>query len=283
MNRPASIFGALLAGCASLHRSGSAATVDGDAFFEAKIRPLLLEHCQRCHGEKKQENGLRLDFKAGWQKGGDHGAAIKPGDPESSLVIKAVHRADKDLQMPPKRALEAGEIAVLEQWVKMGAPAPRAGRVVAKIAVDMAAARGHWAFQPVGHPLPPVLKDRALGQQPLDCFILAGLQQHGLQPNPPADRRTLIRRATFDLTGLPPTPAEIEVFLRDSAQDAFEKLIDRLLASPAYGERWGRHWLDVARYADTAGDGADYPVREAAKYPRTCASPSNTVPGPYIS
>ncbi|MFA6547208.1 MAG: DUF1549 and DUF1553 domain-containing protein, partial [Limisphaerales bacterium] len=154
----------------------------------------------------------------------------------------------------------------LEQWVKLGAPDPRDGKAVAKVSVDMAAARKHWAFQPVGHPEPPILKSKARSDQPLDRFVLARLQQQGLQPNPIADRRTLVRRATFDLTGLPPTPAEIDAFLSDTSADAFAKLVDRLLASPAYGERWGRHWLDVARYADTAGDGSDYPVREAVKY-----------------
>ena len=241
----------------------AASAVGEVALFEAKIRPLLIEQCQKCHGEKKQENGLRLDSKAGWQKGGDHGAVIKPGDVENSLLIKAVRRTDKELQMPPKHVLETEEIAALEQWVRMGAPDPREGNAVSNV-VDVVAARKHWAFQPVAHPQPPTLAGNA--QQPLDRFVLAKLQQQGLQPNGPADRRTLIRRATFDLTGLPPTPTEIDAFLHDTSPNAFGHLVDRLLASSAYGERWGRHWLDVARYADTAGDGADYPVREAIKY-----------------
>ncbi len=241
----------------------AASAVGEVTLFEAKIRPLFIEQCQKCHGEKKQENGLRLDSKAGWQKGGDHGAVIKPGDVENSLLIKAVRRTDKELQMPPKHALETEEIAALEQWVRMGAPDPREGNAVANV-VDVVAARKHWAFQPIAHPQPPTLAGNA--QHPLDRFVLAKLQQQGLQPNGPADRRTLIRRATFDLTGLPPTPAEIDAFLHDTSPDAFGHLVDRLLASSAYGERWGRHWLDVARYADTAGDGADYPVREAIKY-----------------
>ena len=239
---------------------------DVPAFFEAKIRPLFIEHCQKCHGEKKQEGGLRLDSKAGWQKGGEHGPVIQPGDPEKSRLILAVRRTDKDFQMPPKRALAAEEIAALEHWVKLGAPDPREGNTVAKSGVDMVTGRKHWAFQPVTKPQPPSLPGNAANAQPLDRFILARLASQHLQPNPPADRRTLIRRATFDLTGLPPTPAEIDAFLRDTSTDAFAKLVDRLLATQAYGERWGRHWLDVARYADTAGDGADYPVREAVKY-----------------
>ena len=264
-----------------------AASPDGPAFFESKIRPLFIEHCQKCHGEKRQEGGLRLDTKAGWQKGGEHGPAIVPGDPEKSRLILAVRRTDKDFQMPPKRALAAEEIAALEQWVKLGAPDPREGITVAKSGVDMAAGRKHWAFQPLTKPQPPSLPANATSQQSLDRFVLARLHQQGLQPNPPADARTLIRRMTFDLTGLPPTPDELAAFERDLSpspplsvspsrprdggtegqrERAIAAAIDRLLASPAYGERWGRHWLDVARYADTAGDGADYPVREAVKY-----------------
>ena len=266
-----------------------AASPDGPAFFEAKIRPLFIEHCQKCHGEKKQEGGLRLDTKPGWQKGGEHGAVIVPGDPDKSRLIQAVRRKDKDLQMPPKRALGSEEVAALEQWVKLGAPDPRESVAVAKSGVDPAAVRKHWAFHPLTHPQPPTPKPTAWSQQPLDRFVLARMQQQGLAPNPPADPRALIRRMTFDLTGLPPTPAEIEAFERDlllshsptfspatgesekvrkreSERRAYEALIERLLATPAYGERWGRHWLDVARYADTAGDGADYPVREAVKY-----------------
>ncbi len=245
----------------SCSAAAPAAAAEENAFFETKIRPLLVERCIECHGEKKQKGGLRLDSRAAWQAGGENGAVIKPGDSEASPLIKAVRYTDKELQMPPKRQLSSDEVAALEQWVKLGAPDPREGNAVAKSGVDMEAGRKHWAFQLLAHPQPP-----SGSQQPLDRFVLAQLQQHELQPNPIADRRTLIRRATFDLTGLPPTPAEIEEFLRDTSTDAFAKLVDRLLATPAYGERWGRHWLDVARYADTAGDGADYPVREAVKY-----------------
>ncbi|MFM8468411.1 MAG: DUF1549 domain-containing protein, partial [Limisphaerales bacterium] len=264
-----------------------AAATDGRAFFEAKIRPLFIEHCQQCHGEKKKEGGLRLDSKAGWQKGGEHGPVIVPGDPEKSRLVQAVRRKDKSLQMPPKRALGAEEVAALEQWVKLGAPDPREGVAVARSGVDPEAVRKHWAFQPLTRPAPPAPQNNSWSQQPLDRFVLARMQAHGLAPNPPADPRTLIRRMTFDLTGLPPTPAEIEAFERDFSpslrpsvspsgqrdgeterqrEKVIAAAIDRLLASPAYGERWGRHWLDIARYADTAGDGADYPVREAVKY-----------------
>lgn len=226
---------------------------DGTAFFEARIRPLFAEHCEKCHGEKKQESGLRLDSRAGWQKGGEHGAVIRPGDPENSRLIRAVRRTDEDLQMPPKRALGAGEIAALEQWIGMGAPDPRGETGIAKMGVDMAAGRRHWAFQPVGNPQPPEVSDDAWSESGVDRFILERLRRAGLRPAPPADRRTLIRRATFDLTGLPPCPADVEAFSRDPAPDAYARLIERLLASPHYGEHWARHWLDVARYSDTKG------------------------------
>ena len=258
----------VVACCVALLMSAArvrSAEADGNAWFESKIRPLLVDRCYECHSEKKHKGDLRLDSKAAWQKGGESGAVITPGNPETSLLIKAVRYTDKELQMPPKKKLAAEEIAALEQWIKMGAPDPREGTTVAR-GVDMAAGRKHWAFQPVSNPPPPFLENEPGQPSELDRFILPRLRKEGLKPNREADRRTLIRRASFGLTGLPPTPAEIDEFLRDTSPDAFDKVIDRLLASSAYGERWGRHWLDVARYADTAGDGADYPVREAIKY-----------------
>jgi len=230
-----------------------AAEVDGAAFFESKIRPLLVERCYECHGEKKQKGGLRLDSRAAWQKGGDSGAPIEPGKPEASLLIKAVRYADKDLQMPPKRQLAPEEVAALEQWVKMGAPDPREGKLVFARTVDFEAGRKQWAFQAVGNPQPPILTQDEWSRGDLDRFIFARLQQAALQPSPPADRRSLIRRAAFDLTGLPPTGEEVDAFVHDPSPDAFAKVVDRLLASPHYGEHWARHWLDVARYSDTKG------------------------------
>ena len=218
-----------------------AADADGVAFFESKIRPLLVEHCYECHSEKKHKGGLRLDNKAGWQQGGETGPAITPGNAETSLLMKAVRYKDDDLQMPPKKRLSNEEISALEQWIKMGAPDPRTGTVAAPKGVDMASARQHWAFQPVREPQPPSLSQNPGKTQELDRFILKRLEKEGLKPNALADRRTLIRRAAFDLTGLPPTPAEIDAFLKDQSPEAYAKLIDRLLATPAYGERWGRH------------------------------------------
>ncbi|MEQ1852653.1 MAG: DUF1549 domain-containing protein, partial [Chthoniobacteraceae bacterium] len=231
-----------------------AASRDSAEWFESKIRPLLVGRCYECHGEKKQKGGLRLDSRAGWQKGGDSGAVIVPGNPEGSLLMKAVRHTDKDLQMPPKRQLAPEEIAALEEWVRLGAPDPREERVTPRLkGVDIATGRKHWAFQPVADPNPPVLADDRWSREPIDRFVFARLQQAGLRPNAPADRRMLIRRATFDIIGLPPSMEEVDAFLKDASPDTFAKVVDRLLASPHYGEHWARHWLDVARYSDTKG------------------------------
>ena len=234
-------------------------------FFESNVRPLLVKHCQECHGEKKQEGGLRLDSRDGWFRGGERGQAIHPGQPEDSLLIQAVKYEDSDLEMPPSNQLTEQEVAVLEAWVKRGATDPRT-EAATTTAMSLEEAKNFWAFQPLKKPISPYDANSPQPQNPIDAFVLAQLKKKNLSPVPAADRRTLIRRATFDLTGLPPTPSEIDAFVNDESENAFEAVIERLLASSAYGERWGRHWLDVARYADTAGDGSDYPVREAYKY-----------------
>jgi hypothetical protein len=229
-------------------------TAEGTEFFEAKIRPLLIERCEECHGAKKQKGGLRLDSKTGWETGGDTGAALKPGDPEASLLMKAVRYGDKDLQMPPKRQLAPGEVAALEQWIKLGAPDPRVEAKAPVVAgLDIEGGRRHWAFQPLAEATPPALPEDQWSQQDVDRFVLTRLRAAGLEPSRPADRRTLIRRATFDLTGLPPSNEDVLAFVRDTSEDAFAKVVDRLLASPQYGEHWARHWLDLARYSDTKG------------------------------
>ncbi|MFN7875690.1 MAG: PSD1 and planctomycete cytochrome C domain-containing protein [Pirellula sp.] len=239
-----------------------------DDFFETRVRPVLVKHCQDCHGAKKQEGGLRLDSRDAWMRGGDRGDAIIAGEADKSLLIKAVRHDDPDLQMPPDtKKLTAAEIADLEAWVQRGAYDPRreaATQPSEKMSLEQA--RTFWSFQPLQAVTPPQDITDHWSRTPLDAFVHAELKKNELSPVADADRRTLIRRATFDLTGLPPTPDEIDAFLRDESANAFEAVVDRLLRSPAYGERWGRHWLDVARYADTAGDGADYPVREAGKY-----------------
>lgn len=223
-------------------------------FFENRIRPVLANHCYPCHSQRaeKARGGLLLDTREATLRGGDSGPALVPGEPESSRLIKAVRYNDPDLRMPPKdKKLSDAQVADLEAWVKMGAPDPRVATSAQKAWVDPA--RKHWAWQPLSRPAVPEVRNSAWARSPVDHFILAKLEEKSLKPNPPADKRTLIRRATFDLIGLPPTPEEVHEFLSDNSPDAFAKVVDRLLASPHYGERWGRHWLDVARYSDTKG------------------------------
>ena len=236
-------------------------------FFESRVRPLLVKHCVKCHGAKKQEGVLRLDSRDGWMRGGDRGTAVVAGQPGKSLLIQAVRYTDPDLQMPPTKKLGANEIADLESWVKRGATDPRREAATPNtLRMNVEDGRTFWSFQSLKTPAVPRNASDRWSRNPIDSFVLAQLKERGLSPVADADRRTLIRRATFDLTGLPATPSQIEAFLHDESSEAFESLVDRLLDSKAYGERWGRHWLDVARYADTAGDGADYPVPEAYKY-----------------
>jgi cytochrome c553 len=227
-------------------------------FFENKIRPIFVNHCYDCHSQEagKAKGGLQLDTRDNVLKGGKTGPAIVPGYPEQSLLIKAVSYTDDDLKMPPKdKKLSDAQIADLTAWVKMGAPDPRKVAVATgkKYAPD--AGKDHWAFKPVQRPpVPEIANRQSLTANPIDAFVLAKQEASGLKPNPPADKRTLIRRATFDLIGLPPTPQEVEDFVNDTSPDAFAKVVDRLLNSPHYGERWARYWLDIARYADTKGD-----------------------------
>ncbi|MBM83461.1 MAG: hypothetical protein CMJ78_23120, partial [Planctomycetaceae bacterium] len=239
--------------------SSAAYAESDDDFFEARVRPLLVKHCLKCHSAKKQEGSLRLDSRDAWLRGGERGKVIVAGKPNDSLLIQAIRHDDPDLKMPPNgKKLSAAEIAILEAWVKRGAPDPRREKLVQSARMGLEDAQAFWSFQPVKKPAVPKTKGDDWSRTPIDRFVFAQLKQHGLSPVSDVGRRTLIRRATLDLTGLPPTPDEIAAFLADRSEGAFERLIDRLLKSPAYGERWGRHWLDVARYADTAGDGADY-------------------------
>ncbi len=225
-------------------------------FFENKVRPILANHCYECHSttKGKVKGGLELDWKGGWEHGGDSGGAvIKPGDPDGSLLIKAVRYTDADLRMPPKdKKLSPEQVATLEAWVEQGAPDPRSSKPSSLLPSPISD-QAHWAFQPVANPPLPAVADAGWVKNNLDRFVLAKLEANDLKPNAVADKRTLIRRAYYDLIGLPPTPAEVEAFLADNSSNAFEKVVDHLLASPHYGERWGRHWLDVARYSDTKG------------------------------
>lgn len=216
--------------------------------FETLVRPVLVERCLKCHGAEKQWGSLRLDSRAGILKGGDSGPAIVPGQPEQSLMVKAIRHVDDELKMPPKDKLSDRQITDITSWIKAGAAYPDAKPVASRKRDP-----NHWSFQPPVRPAVPGVADTAWPQSDLDRFILAGLEARRLQPSAPADKRTILRRVTFDLTGLPPTPDEIAEFLADDHPDALVRLVDRLLASPSYGERWGRHWLDVARYADSNG------------------------------
>jgi cytochrome c553 len=240
-----------------------AAPAGDDNLFESRIRPLLVARCGSCHGADKTSQGLRVESRQALLEGGDSGPAIVAGDPDASLLIQAVRRTHDSLRMPPREPLSPDEIQALERWVREGAPWPAAG--ASSPASALATLKGHWAFRDVARsPVPADATGRS--SNVIDRWIAHGWQSSGLQPVNPADPSTLLRRLTFDLTGLPPTNAEARVFLEDTRPDALERQIDRLLASPRYGERWGRHWLDVARYADTAGDNADYPIPEARLY-----------------
>ncbi|MBX7210476.1 MAG: PSD1 and planctomycete cytochrome C domain-containing protein [Verrucomicrobiaceae bacterium] len=251
----------------------AASPTDGMEFFEKNVRPVLVTRCYECHSTtKKVKGGLALDTKEATLKGGESGAAVVPGDPEKSRLVEAVRYSNRDLQMPPKGQMPAAEVRVLEQWVKLGAPDPRTAAVAAVGAskaprvIDIAEGRKFWSFRPVESPALPKTKDTAWIRTPIDAFILAKLEEKGLKPAPPADKRTLIRRATFDLTGLPPTPEDVAAFLADTDTDAFQRVVEHLLASPAYGERWGRHWLDVARYADSNGMDENVALGHAWRY-----------------
>ncbi|HET6406554.1 MAG TPA: DUF1549 domain-containing protein, partial [Chthoniobacteraceae bacterium] len=244
----------------------ASANAEQTEFFERRIRPVLVNNCYECHsaGAKKIGAGLLVDSRAGIIKGGDTGPLIHPGLPEASLLIQAVRHTLPDLTMPPKKKLALQEIADLEEWVRMGAPDPRTNDTVAvvkaKTSIDWNKAREWWSFRPIGDVKAPKVKKTDWPANDVDRFILAGLEKEGLEPTSAAEKRVLIRRATFDLTGLPPTPEEVDEFEKDQSQDAFAKVVDRLLDSPTYGERWGRHWLDVVRYADSAGDNSDFPI-----------------------
>jgi cytochrome c553 len=234
--------------------------------FEKSVRPVLSANCFTCHGPDKQKGGLRLDSRQALLTGGDSGPAIVPGHPEESLLVKAIHYADEP-RMPPKGKLSADAIAALTTWIRQGAPWPNTDTQVRSVSVSRefkitAKDRAFWCFQAVSDPPPPPVTDTNWPKTPVDHFVLAKLQTNGLKPARPADKRTLIRRATFDLLGLPPTTTEINAFLADDAPDAFAKVVDRLLASPRYGERWARHWLDVARYGEDQAH-----TFQARKYP----------------
>jgi mono/diheme cytochrome c family protein len=236
-------------------------------FFEARIRPILTDRCYKCHSRlaDKIKGGFMLDTREGMLHGGDTGPAVVPGKPEDSLIVDAISYKDPDLQMPPKGdKLSEQQVADITEWIRRGAPDPRSLVAKGSSPAYGGVGRDHWSFLPVKKQAVPAVADPAWCKTPIDNFILANLEANQMKPNPPADKYTLIRRATFDLTGLPPSEVDVQRVLADDSPDAWEKVVDRLLASPRYGERWGRYWLDVARYADTKGD---TPQRDDPRYP----------------
>jgi cytochrome c553 len=245
--------------------------------FEEKVRPLLVTHCYACHSAEAKElqGGLLLDTRAGWQKGGDNGTAIVPGSPEKSLLIRAIGYTDENLQMPPKGKLPQADIAVLTRWIEMGAPDPREAKAATPYprTIDIAEGRTYWAFQPLKTIEPPPVDVSLLDKEtrarmaasgvdwtnnPIDRLVLAKLREHKLAPSGQATARVMLRRAYLTVTGLPPTYDEVQAFEDDPSPDRWERAIDRLLASPRYGERWARHWLDLARFAESHGFEHDY-------------------------
>src|SRR6185295_6539866 len=241
-------------------------------FFEKKIRPVLIERCHSCHSATatKLKGGLRLDSLEAALKGGDTGPALVPGNLDKSLLVEAVSYKNVELRMPPKGKLPAEQIADLTQWVKRGAPWPKgegAGAAAKKTEFNLAQRKAdHWAWQSLRADPPPSVKNGAWPKQPLDRFLLAKLEERGLEPAPPADPRTLLRRLSFDLTGLPPTPAQMDAFAADPSEAALEKIVDAFLASPRYAETWARHWLDLMRYAESRGHEYDYLLPNAWHY-----------------
>src|SRR5579864_7089890 len=235
------------------------AQTDGAEFFEKNVRPLFAQRCWGCHAAGDHPmGGLRLDSRESVLQGGSRGTAIVAGKPEESLLIRAVRQTSSTLRMPPGGKLTDPEIATLAQWVAMGAPWGSA-----RVPQPEKTSQKFWAFTPPKDSVVPAVKNSSWVKSPIDAFVLDALEAKGLTPAPPAGKRELIRRATFDLTGLPPKPEEVQAFLIDHEPDAFAHVVDLLLASPRYGERWGRHWLDVARYADTKG----YVFQEERRYP----------------
>jgi Protein of unknown function (DUF1553)/Protein of unknown function (DUF1549)/Planctomycete cytochrome C len=234
-------------------------TEDAETIFELEIRPVLAGTCFKCHGDKKASHGLRTDSRESLLRGGESGPAITPGKPEKSLLIQAIRYSHADIRMPPDKRLPDRVVAEFERWIRLGAPWP------SSLANKAFRSESHWAFEAVRKVSAPA-DDSGWAENPIDRFIAAKWREQGVRPARPAEPAALLRRVYFDLVGLPPSPEEMSAFLCDSSPDAWARVVERLLASPRYGERWGRHWLDVARYADTAGDNADYPIPEARFY-----------------
>ncbi len=260
----------LIATTSSAESMVSKASPEDLAFFESKIRPVLSQYCFDCHGAEKQKGGLRLDHIQTILSGGDSGPALIAGDPAGSRIGIAIGYGNVDLQMPPKGKMPDAAATLLLEWITRGAPWPDEALPENKSAVedfDLEKRRDeHWAWQPITDPTPPTVEDARFQGNPVDQFLQAPREAQGLATAPETDRRTLIRRAYFTITGLPPTPQAVEDFVNDTRPDAYERVLDELLADNAYGERWGRHWFDLVRYSDTHGHEGDYPIRHAWTY-----------------
>ncbi len=252
----------------------SKVTPEKVAFFEKQVLPILEASCFKCHSGKKVKGGLHLDNRTGLLRGGDLGPALLPDKLDDSPLIKAIYHRD-GLEMPPSGKLPAAQLDVLVRWAKMGAPYSPGKEEVVKTPAHKEmkvtdADRNYWAYRPLKRPVVPAVRNHNWVRNPIDAFILAKVEAKGLIPAPRADRVALIRRACYDLTGLPPTPEQVDAFVQDTRVDAYERLVDQLLASPAYGEKWGRHWLDLVRFAETHGYERDSPKPFAWRYPRLC-------------
>jgi hypothetical protein len=257
---------------------GDPADARGAAFFEKEVLPILKANCFKCHGGPRPRGRLSLASRKGLLTGGDLGPAVSLEKPGDSLLLKAIHYRD-GLEMPPTGKLPARQLDILTRWVKAGAPWPESKEPVATVRKGPRITdedRSYWAFQPVRRPAPPRVKAVGWVRNPIDAFVLAKLEAKGLAPAAPADRRTLARRVHYDVTGLPPAPEEIDAFVNDPSADAYERLVERLLASPHYGEKWGRHWLDLVRYAETNGFEFDQPKPFAWRYRDYVVSAFNT-------
>jgi hypothetical protein len=258
---------ALRADPAPRAKDAEALSREEEQFFEKQVRPLLVKQCYQCHSSEAKilKGGLHLDSRDGWMKGGDSGPAIVPGAPDKSLLIEAIRY--ESLEMPPKGKLPDEQIVVLEKWVRMGAPDPRTESGITRpVRPDFDSRRSHWSFRPLAEAPAPRVKNNAWPRSDVDRFILAKLESEGLSPVADADKPTLLRRVFFDLVGIPPTPVDIESFLADDAPDAFVKTVDALLANAEFGQRWGRHWLDVARYADSNGSDENFTYYDAWRF-----------------
>lgn len=270
-NLPISIA-LIVFGFSSFNSYAQAVTKEGIVFFEKSVRPLFAKHCYKCHSSSKGEDkgGLILDSQAGWMEGGDSGPAIVPGNLSESILIEAIEQKDPDFAMPPKYKLSSSEIEDLKKWISMGAPDPRDGTPVKPTPskINIAEGRNFWSFQSAKSSTLPDVSDKNWVNDPLDRYILDKLVSEQLIPVADADRATLIRRVTYDVIGLPPTPQEIRDFVNDPAtmQNALEQVVNRLLDSKHFGERWGRHWLDVVRYGESMGRTRNYPFPFAWKY-----------------